>query len=50
METEVVEEIDIEVQPISDLVTALHKHSVNRVIFAGGHSHLHRFAGSDRRL
>ena len=22
--------------------TALHKHSVNRVIFAGGHSHLHR--------
>jgi len=42
METEVVEEIDIENQPIGDLVTALHKHSVNRVIFAGGHSHLNR--------
>ena len=41
METEVAEEIDIENQPVSDLVTALHKHSVNRVIFAGGHSHLH---------
>ena len=42
METEVAEEIDIENQPISDLVTALHRHSVNRVIFAGGHSHLNR--------
>ncbi|HSI10846.1 MAG TPA: sugar transferase [Chthoniobacter sp.] len=42
METEVVEEIDIENQPITDLVNSLHKHSVNRVIFAGGHSHLHR--------
>jgi exopolysaccharide biosynthesis polyprenyl glycosylphosphotransferase len=42
METEVVEEIDIETQPIADFVTAMHKHSVNRVIFAGGHSHLHR--------
>lgn len=42
METEVVEEIDIENQPITDLINALHKHSVNRVIFAGGHSHLHR--------
>jgi exopolysaccharide biosynthesis polyprenyl glycosylphosphotransferase len=42
METEVVEEIDIETQPITDLINALHTHSVNRVIFAGGHSHLHR--------
>jgi hypothetical protein len=42
METEVVKEIDIENQPITDLVNALHEHSVNRVIFAGGHSHLHR--------
>ncbi|MEP6672571.1 MAG: sugar transferase [Chthoniobacter sp.] len=42
MEIEVVEEIDIENQPITDLVNALHKHSVNRVIFAGGHSHLNR--------
>ncbi|EDY17875.1 exopolysaccharide biosynthesis polyprenyl glycosylphosphotransferase [Chthoniobacter flavus Ellin428] len=42
MEMEVVEEIDIEIQPISDLINALHKHSVSRVIFAGGHSHLNR--------
>ncbi len=40
MEIEVVEEIDIEKQPLSDLVAALHQHSVSRVIFAGGHSHL----------
>ena len=42
MEIEVVAEIDIEHQPITELVNALHEHSVNRVIFAGGHSHLHR--------
>ena len=42
MEIEVAEEVDIESQPITDLVNALHKHSVDRVIFAGGHSHLHR--------
>lgn len=42
MEIEVVEEIDIENQPITDLIDALHEHSVNRVIFAGGHSHLNR--------
>lgn len=42
MEIEVAEEIDIESQPIADLINALHKHSVDRVIFAGGHSHLHR--------
>jgi len=42
METEVVQEIDIESQPITDLINALHEHSVSRVIFAGGHSHLHR--------
>jgi exopolysaccharide biosynthesis polyprenyl glycosylphosphotransferase len=42
MEIEVVAEIDLEQQPTSDLVTALHEHSVNRVIFAGGHSHLNR--------
>jgi len=42
MEMEVVEEIDIENQPIGDLIDALHKHSVSRVIFAGGHSHLNR--------
>jgi len=38
----VVEEFDIESQPVSALVEALHKHSVSRVIFAGGHSHLDR--------
>lgn len=38
----VVAEVDIEVQPVSDLVAALHEHSVSRVIFAGGQSHLNR--------
>jgi exopolysaccharide biosynthesis polyprenyl glycosylphosphotransferase len=38
----VVEEFDIETEPIRALVEALHKHSVSRVIFAGGHSHLDR--------
>jgi exopolysaccharide biosynthesis polyprenyl glycosylphosphotransferase len=42
MEIEVVEEIDIERQPLSDLIAALHRHSVGRVIFAGGHSHMNR--------
>ncbi len=41
-EMNVVGEIDIERQPISDLVEALHRHSISRVIFAGGHSHLNR--------
>ena len=39
---EVVGEIDIETQPVSVMVEVLHKHSVSRVIFAGGHSHLNR--------
>ena len=42
METNVVAEIDIEQQSVNDLVEALHEHSVSRVIFAGGHSHLNR--------
>ncbi len=42
MMIEVVEEIDIERQPVSDLVQALHTHSVSRVLFAGGHAHLNR--------
>jgi exopolysaccharide biosynthesis polyprenyl glycosylphosphotransferase len=42
MEMEIVAEIDIEHQPITDLVDALHEYSVSRVIFAGGHSHLNR--------
>jgi exopolysaccharide biosynthesis polyprenyl glycosylphosphotransferase len=42
MEMEIVGRIDIEQQPISVLVEALHHHPVSRVIFAGGHSHLNR--------
>jgi exopolysaccharide biosynthesis polyprenyl glycosylphosphotransferase len=41
-ELAVVAEIDIETQPVSELVAALHEHSVSRVIFAGGQSHLNR--------
>jgi exopolysaccharide biosynthesis polyprenyl glycosylphosphotransferase len=39
---DVVGRIDIERQPISDLVEAMHKHAVSRVIFAAGHSQLNR--------
>jgi exopolysaccharide biosynthesis polyprenyl glycosylphosphotransferase len=39
---EIMARVDIEVQPISALVESLHVHSVSRVIFAGGHSHLNR--------
>jgi exopolysaccharide biosynthesis polyprenyl glycosylphosphotransferase len=42
LELAVVAEIDIETQPVSALVDALHEHSVSRVIFAGGQSHLNR--------
>jgi exopolysaccharide biosynthesis polyprenyl glycosylphosphotransferase len=41
-EMEIVGRVDIESEPISALVEALHRHSVSRVIFAGGHSHLNR--------
>jgi exopolysaccharide biosynthesis polyprenyl glycosylphosphotransferase len=34
--------IDIEKQPVADLVEAMHRHSVARVIFAAGHSQLNR--------
>src|SRR4051812_9106086 len=34
--------IDIETQPVSDLVEAMHRHSVGRVIFAAGHAQLNR--------
>jgi exopolysaccharide biosynthesis polyprenyl glycosylphosphotransferase len=40
--TEIVGRIDIEKQPISDLVEAMHHHAVSRVIFAAGHSQLNR--------
>jgi exopolysaccharide biosynthesis polyprenyl glycosylphosphotransferase len=42
MEIDIVAEIDIENQPIADLIHALHEHSVSRVILAGGHTHLNR--------
>jgi exopolysaccharide biosynthesis polyprenyl glycosylphosphotransferase len=39
---DVVARIDIDQQPISDLVEAMHQHAVSRVIFAAGHSRLNR--------
>ena len=39
---EICDRIDIEKQPISDLVEAMHRHAVARVIFAAGHSQLNR--------
>ena len=38
-EIEVVGQIDIMQQPISDLVAALHEHSISRVLFAAQHVH-----------
>lgn len=42
VDLEIVDEVDIEHQPVSVLVEALHRHGVSRVIFAGNHSHLNR--------
>jgi FlaA1/EpsC-like NDP-sugar epimerase len=42
VEMDVVFEIDIERSQTEELVEALHKYSVSRVMFAGGHSHLNR--------
>ena len=39
---QVVDRIDIEKQPIADLIEAMHRHSVSRVIFAAGHGQLNR--------
>jgi exopolysaccharide biosynthesis polyprenyl glycosylphosphotransferase len=39
---EVAARIDIEKQPISDLIAAMHHHAVSRVIFAAGHIQLNR--------
>ncbi|MGH8095431.1 MAG: sugar transferase [Chthoniobacterales bacterium] len=39
---QVADRIDIEKQAISDLVEAMHKHAVSRVIFAAGHGQLNR--------
>ncbi len=41
MQMEVIERFDIEQQPLSELVDALHRHAVSRVFFAAGHTHLH---------
>ena len=42
MEMSIVQEFNIEVEPIAALIEALHVHSVSRVIFAGYHSHMNR--------
>ena len=39
---QIADRIDIEKQPISDLVEAMHRHAVARVVFAAGHSQLNR--------
>ena len=41
-ELDFVDRIDISVEPVSRLVIALHEKSVERVIFAAAHVHLHR--------
>ena len=38
---EIIDRVDIEKQPLADLVTALHRHAISKVIFAATHSHLH---------
>ena len=42
MEIKVMAEFDLELQPMSDLIAAMHEHSVSRVIFAGGHGQIIR--------
>jgi exopolysaccharide biosynthesis polyprenyl glycosylphosphotransferase len=42
IEMQIVGRVDIEEEPISTLIESLHLHSVSRVVFAGGHSQLHR--------
>ena len=42
MEIQVVAEFNIDEQPLSSLVAAMHEHSVSRVIFAGGHGEIIR--------
>jgi exopolysaccharide biosynthesis polyprenyl glycosylphosphotransferase len=39
---DIVGRIDIEKQPLSDLIQAMHRHAVARVIFAAAHSQLNR--------
>ena len=42
MEIEVAQEIELERDPVETLITALHEHSVGRVLFVGGHSEMGR--------
>ena len=42
IEMDIVGEVDLETQPIADLIEAMHRHSVNRVILAGAHSNMNR--------
>ncbi|MFL6514882.1 MAG: sugar transferase [Chthoniobacterales bacterium] len=39
---DIVDRIDIEKQPLSDLIQAMHRHAVARVIFAAAHSQLNQ--------
>ena len=42
METEIVDDIEVDSQSVEDLVNALHKHGAERVVFVGAHSELGR--------
>lgn len=42
IEMDIVGEVDLETRPIADLVESMHRHSVNRVILAGGNSNMNR--------
>ena len=42
VEMDIVGQIDIERQSTAELIEALHRHSVSRVIFAGTHVHMHQ--------
>jgi exopolysaccharide biosynthesis polyprenyl glycosylphosphotransferase len=39
---EVIERVDIEKQPLSELIEALHRHAISRVIFSASHAHLNK--------
>ena len=42
IEMDIVGEIDLETRPIAELIEAMHRHSVNRVILAGANSNMNR--------
>ncbi len=39
---EVIERVDIEKQPLSEFIEALHRHAISRVIFSASHVHLNK--------